>query len=1018
MPIKVGDAVLEFFGDSTQLELAFDKIGTEAEAKLVPAAAAGEAVGKSLEDAGVKGQVAGAQISGSWMKVAQATAENAAAQKALAQALDLVKKNGVEDAAAILALAAAQKLAARTSFEMSSATKEAGEQFANTFREGKAEIMSVNRELGLGVDRHLAGWISKLPGVGAALSAAFNVTMVLTIIKLLVDGLVKLSEWHEEAEKIRQAWVLIDSDFRETSIHIQEQIEHQEEAFIRLTKGPVAALDFALLHMRSTADQTLKAITTELDSLSSQMSNQKKFLDFDTGFTKAVKDVDKFKSTLIEAMHTAEDAHPEDRMAGYREGIRLTTVEYDKLNKALEDNKKIIEGTIPGEIISGKELEIVQRKFAAVSIVRKQLEQGVQLDNDREKAEAEQRARAAAQHELEVGNAQIIAAKAVSQARLALQAELDKVQFERGKISFEQYLQSQVDFENKSYTQNKLALEQKLKLLQEDGVKNAAAITETTGQIQALSLQHKATLLRIDQEGYAHQASAQEKAIQQAIAGTKQGTQERVDLEVSLGNFLLQTWGAQSNIYQEQLVRIAESRRAFGQEQKKLAEEQNKSDLALLADRRSATDQYYSYLQQTARINATTLRNLQNQEYVIEYQRKVQALVQTRDQLGPQEVLARKQINDQIALLDQQAQERREMFALQANDEILDSYKQLGIKSSEEQEREVQLAQVAYDKIEKSGVATYHDILEAKKKLLDLKISAALSAGDQEELNKTQKELKGVTNELDRLGLSLTKVNILSNNFFDAWHKQAPKTGALVKNMGEMAKQALDDMGKAEASAIQAFILGQDSLGHAMRKATAQILAEYAARAAVEAIYWLAYGFAMLASMQYDRASAAFTAAAMLGGFAVVAGGLASMINPKDKGASTSAGGSSATDNSATAGPAAPNPVQTINVQSFARGGLISGPTLAMIGDNVSRTSSGSREIAASLDDPEAMRAIGAALAPHLQQNSGPNIHVEVRGLISPDNLAKVVKQISQKVKGNQATLVSSNSFRVTKRSV
>jgi hypothetical protein len=1024
MPVQLGDAVLTFLGDSTQLELAFDKVEASAETKLGPAAAAADAVGDALEGAGVKGQAAAQQISGAWQRVAQATIQNQQAQKALAVAMDAVKKSGGEDVVAMLALAQAQQAAAKAALELKAAQQAVGPAAQEGMGEARGEVMLLNKELHLGVDRHLAGWISKLPGVGAALNAAFGATAVLVLLTLLAEGVNKLLEWSEQAEKIREAWAQIDSDFRDTSLHIQDEINKQEEAFIRLTKGPIAAMDFSIAHLRSTAEETLKSVATELDAVATQLDSEGHWYQFGQGAAGAAKEITKFKTDLVIAMHAAADENPGDTMAAYRKGVELTQIEVNKLTQDLKDAKEWNDG-LDRSFEAGAEVQanaykntdIIQKRLTAFQNALNQFNLGIKLDDDRQKAEAQARADAAAQHVLDVGSASINAQKSINLARLSLNSEFDKIQYERGKISFEQMMASQIDFENNSYLENKRAIENRLALLNADKVKNEAAIKTENGALQVLEATHQQTLFALDQEGYAKRASIQERGLTLAIAATKNGTQERIDLETQLALFLLQTWGSESDAYQQQLVRVAEARKAYQQEQLKINEEDRKQTLALASDKKTANEQYYQYLVQTARISNTTLRQLQNQEYEAEYTRKVQALIQQRDQLGPQEVLARKQINDQIALLDQQAQEHRQFFILQTNDEILDSYKQLGIKSSEEQQREADLAKEAYDKIRNSGVASYHDILEAKKKMLELQLSAALATGDEAAMQKFSKDLKATTAALDLLGLSLTKVNILSNKFFDSWHKQAPKTRDLIKNMAEVGKQAIEDLANAEASAIQSWILGQESLGTALRKATAQILAEYAARAAVEAIYWLAYGFAMLASQQYDRASAAFTAAAMLGTFAVVAGGIAAAINPKTAGATGSSGGPSVTDGSATAGPAAPNPVQTVNVQSFARSGLISRPTLAVIGDNIHGSSQTRGEVAASLDDPAAMKAIGDALAPHLQQ-SGTNIHVEVKGLISPDNLSKVVNQISKKVGKGQVNLVSSNSFRVTKRSV
>jgi len=45
-------------------------------------------------------------------------------------------------------------------------------------------------------------------------------------------------------------------------------------------------------------------------------------------------------------------------------------------------------------------------------------------------------------------------------------------------------------------------------------------------------------------------------------------------------------------------------------------------------------------------------------------------------------------------------------------------------------------------------------------------------------------------------------------------------------------------------------------------------------------------------------------------------------------------------------------------------------------------------------------------------------IHVHVQGLISPDNLGKVIEKINQRVKKGQSYLTSSNTHRITRKSV
>jgi hypothetical protein len=60
---------------------------------------------------------------------------------------------------------------------------------------------------------------------------------------------------------------------------------------------------------------------------------------------------------------------------------------------------------------------------------------------------------------------------------------------------------------------------------------------------------------------------------------------------------------------------------------------------------------------------------------------------------------------------------------------------------------------------------------------------------------------------------------------------------------------------------------------------------------------------------------------------------------------------------------------------------------------------------------------IGKAIAASGGGGSGHTFNVNVKGLVSPDNLSRVMKQISSKVAKGQGSIVSSNTFRITKRS-
>jgi hypothetical protein len=212
---------------------------------------------------------------------------------------------------------------------------------------------------------------------------------------------------------------------------------------------------------------------------------------------------------------------------------------------------------------------------------------------------------------------------------------------------------------------------------------------------------------------------------------------------------------------------------------------------------------------------------------------------------------------------------------------------------------------------------------------------------------------------------------------------------------------------------------GAEGWGKAMEGATGQALSALAQWCQAQAVKNLAEGLAAAANPftaaeapGYYAAAAEFEAAALAAG---VAGGV---IGGAGGGGSAGGGGGAysgtGTRGITTSGSGAATGPAT-SVQKFAAGGLISAPTLAVLGDSPS--GGAANEAVMPLDSPEAMAKIAAALGPHLGGGGGPTFHVNVQGMISDDNLTKVMTKMSKKVRNSTGHLTSSNTHRITKRS-
>jgi len=100
----------------------------------------------------------------------------------------------------------------------------------------------------------------------------------------------------------------------------------------------------------------------------------------------------------------------------------------------------------------------------------------------------------------------------------------------------------------------------------------------------------------------------------------------------------------------------------------------------------------------------------------------------------------------------------------------------------------------------------------------------------------------------------------------------------------------------------------------------------------------------------------------------------------------------------------------------FASGGLVTAPTMAMIGDSPS--GGAATEAVMPLDSPEAMAKIAAALGPHLGGGSGGHhFNMNVKGMISDSDTKTLAKKLSRMVRQGTTQLQSSHTMRITKRS-
>ena len=270
-----------------------------------------------------------------------------------------------------------------------------------------------------------------------------------------------------------------------------------------------------------------------------------------------------------------------------------------------------------------------------------------------------------------------------------------------------------------------------------------------------------------------------------------------------------------------------------------------------------------------------------------------------------------------------------------------------------------------------------------------------------------QKNIADAQKALDNFGKAEDTFKLKSHGLWAEFRNEA-KTGAtamdLVKQSGVTA---FDDLSKNIEGAFSAIVMGQGNVVQALEKATAASLAQIASQAAVKSLFYAAEGTASLWTNP-PAANGYFLAAGEMAAVAVLAGAAGHFL----AGAAGGGGGGSSSGSTAQLHTSQSNTGSqpgggrsVVGVQAMALGGLITAPTLIMAGE-------AGREAVIPLDNPSAqqqMRGSGVG--------GGTHFHINVEGMISPDNLGKVVEQINKRVNRGQLSLLSSNTLRVTKRS-
>jgi hypothetical protein len=905
MALNVGDAVLTFFGDTANLEQAFNKVATEA----------GEKLG-----------------------VATTGAVNSATG-----AIDGMSKS----------MAVGQQGAV----ELGEATDLAGDKTRESMYQARGEVGLLVDIFHLDLPRHVRSFIAELPGVGAALSAAFQATAVLFVVSALVEGIKTIAEWAEFAEKMRQAYEKSALAIENLTIKEGDHTKSLELANLKLD-DQIAKLE--LRPDRNKLKEALLETSIAADSLAATFSK-----DFEK-LTEESEKATSFWGQFIQSLYQANrvmSAFGSDIGKEYQkssEGVEAVELVLKQVhNQMLQINelrvKQAQAKTEEEQIAASKALAEGYRVQGEISewalrVVQNEAPQNIKLITELSSAVVRS---AAAQKDF--GLQAEDTAKRVTNAELQqweTYAEFGDKAFKRRaeewKAATEQEEKTRTDARNKAIADLQEREKEEIAATKQGSEARLTVIDAAIKEEQAKGLQDTAfykSLLTQRVEAVKFAADAEQKARNKAAEESLKMAQDHAKVETAA---VTESYSEQEKAV-EKLVSIRYLTQTQGSHQLELLYEAEKNKiLKILND---------------------LLKEEQNA--VKEAQSKL-----TAAKLNP--FISPEQVAEAERLLNQ------------AQKAVANTQVQISNETKKFQDKELAAAKgfygqslalaIAADKADLAErlKANHAALLSAEAQLADAKARGLNTTA----IDKQIQELKKLEKELGN----------------DA-HRLKDAKSATVE-FTEAMKAAYAEEAGAFAAAAEAMITGQESFGQAMEAATFKMLGNIAKH---YADMYIAKGLGNIADMNYGAAAEDFVAAAA---FEVLAGVMAGLGSNVGKGGGGAGAQGPQVDKNNPNTQVQPNAPQGQNIPHLQGGGLVTTDTLAMIHAN---------EAVIPLNR-RAMDMIGEAISKHMQEAGGGSFIVNVKGLISADTLGKTMKKMSRQVQTGRAGFLAKNSLKTTRR--
>ena len=904
-------------------------------------------------------------------KAAASTRELKSAQDEFRSAIKAVSAEGGDTADNLQRLADAEKnlaLAAAAAKQEHGAlkdslrgAKDAAREVGGSMHEARGAIALLGEEIGVHVPRHVASFLAGLPGIQAAMSAAFAPVAIFALIEIGSKLIEKVQEIRRHAEEVAAAWDKVRSGAQDAFTHTGDEILRVGAQIDELNGNKLAALkkNLELIDHQSLAElsKQIQAIQKDTDDALTKM---KTWWDWITTMGRGNAGLEEVKKQFDGIIASYQN------LLKFGDQLPSSESTFKNLGSAIDGAKKKLtelqeqQKSAAGEqkSVVGAQVEAQNRQVIALQFLQDQYsaaQQKLKSLTDEQQHEADLAA-----------DANDMSAVYHAQRAAALDKEIEGQKHSNDTLALAVNLQlRQMELE-----QARITVATSKKGDNTTGLAEAEIAAEKTTGEALLELRKQQDLLTVEER---------ERLYSLLRAADQKGFAGELDL-LAKADIEKRAIASQSDaaIYQAEVKAIDDRLGVLEKEGSKTLAQQTELRAQLFAlDTKHQAQLLASYTSMMER-----LRQILSQPVPLIEIKPPAGLDQISNEITKAFDKAHTAaqalgitLGSALATNADKAKESlAQLVQLQAQGvvsakDIADAtlkFKEAAINAALASSSEAE-AFSKLNQLQKAGEITTKDLTAAKIRFIQAEIDAAKAEGlDQKAIDLLTKSLQKLEEDP-----KLPKFQKETHQFSQLLQEDMHKNGLSLKFFTDLAQQSYLSIAQGIGQAFAAAIQGQESLGQALRKATGQVLDQIGTQAMAWGAYFLAKAIADIFNNPPAAGPEATSGAELLALGAALSAGGAAISGAGGGGGSGSGAGKSPgmgpqpvqTTGGASQTPQPSGPT-TVVVGRAAEGGLATAPTLLFVGD--SKSGGNQKEAILPLEDDRAMGTIADALIPSL----------------------------------------------------